>query len=58
MAARLQERQAADDTNVIATPERSVVNAHPVRERIGVGELYLLDNLTRLGVVFEKRVQV
>src|ERR1700676_1870995 len=50
--------QPADDSDVVAVPQRALPNGHAVWQRIGIGQLNLLDNLTGVRIVLEERVPI
>src|SRR5579885_211346 len=50
--------QAANDTHIVAVPHHAFPDGHAVRERIGVRQLNLLQDLPGFGIVLEKRVEV
>ena len=44
--------------DVIAVPHRPFADGHAVRQRVGIRELNLLDDLARVWIVLEEGVQV
>src|SRR5215510_16342330 len=50
--------QPANHAHVVAVPHHPLPDSHAMRQRIRVTQLDLLDHLSSLGIVLEKRVEI